>query len=100
MVATGWHLFLGGLPLLAASFLTDDVPGAGLDASLTAVDWLNLTYVAVPLPPHPTPHTTHRKRPSGSCPFPPPKENSSRWVGATGVTEAGKAGVLMGPSTD
>mmetsp|Transcript_3784 Transcript_3784/g.6663 ORF Transcript_3784/g.6663 Transcript_3784/m.6663 type:complete len:571 (-) Transcript_3784:533-2245(-) len=47
VVATGWHLFLGGLPLLAASVLTDDVPEAGQDAFLTAFDWLNLSYVSV-----------------------------------------------------
>jgi len=46
VVATGWHLLLGGLPLLAISFLTDGTNGEQY-ALLTAADWLRLSYVSV-----------------------------------------------------
>lgn len=43
VVATGWHMVIGSLPLLAWSWWTEDAPWQ----SLTSVDWLALAYSTV-----------------------------------------------------
>ncbi len=43
IVATGWHMILGGLPLLGLSLMGGALPW--LD--LTGLDWLNLSYATV-----------------------------------------------------
>lgn len=43
LVATGWHMILGGLPLIALSFLWETNPIANLNSD----DWLGLGYATI-----------------------------------------------------